>query len=369
VKKRSYSFILSVTALLVLMLVSSFNYFVDPFTYYHQPWTDINYSQLHRFSNPGLARQYDYQAVLVGTSHFMELESSRFSEIIGVPGLNLSTNGGLFREQSELVELILDQGKADTIYWEMNFPSLSLGDATGSLGQQYPEYFYHPTVETPFRYLASLDTLVHSWKAVNNPGVISIDNRNELVHREFSERRVMASWEREIQRWSPELRNYWLAVQSSVDSSREVLEKRLVPLLESHPQVSFKLILPPHTLMFFLLREAMGADGFNRWLEFRKTLGELADQYPNAELYDFQADWVLVEDFELYRDIEHFSYRVLETVFENVRDGENSVSRDRLLGNNQALRDKVYAFGRELCKTGPDRCTTYLEERLASPLK
>jgi hypothetical protein len=368
-KNRSYSFILSVAALMALMLVASFNYFVDPFTYYHQPWTDINFSKLHRFSNPGLARQYDYEAVLVGTSHVMELESSRFSEIIGQPGLNLSTNGGLFREQSELVELVLDQGKADTIYWEMNFPSLSLGDATGSLGQQYPEYFYHPTVETPFRYLASLDTLGHSWKAVNNPGVISIDNRNELVHREFSERRVLASWHYEIQRWTPEFISYWRAVQASVDSPRQVVEKRLVPLLQAHPRISFKLVLPPHTLLLFLLHEAMGADDFNRWLDFRELLGELADQYPNAELYDFQADWALVEDFELYRDIEHFSYPVLESVFEKVRDGENQANHDRLVSNNRALRDKVYAYGRALCKTGPEHCTTYLEMRLVSPLK
>jgi len=363
-KRPSYSFVFVAVAVLVMATVTAVNFFVDPFTYYHQPWTAINFNKLHRFSNPGLARQFDYKSVLVGTSHVMELKSSTFSEIIGEPGLNLSMNGSLFREQSELTSLVLRQNKASTVYWEMNYPSLNLGDAMNGLGQQFPQYFYTPTIETPFRYLVSFDTLLESWKALKNPGSVTIDNRNQLVKREFSEHRVLQNWDYELGLWNPGLVRYWIDIQKSVESPGSVLEKRLVPLLENHPRVTFKLFLPPHTLFIYLLHDAMGADDFSKWLAFRNQLAGYAEKYPNVELHDFQTDWSTVEDFSLFRDIEHYKSEVLESIFTQVSSQVRLVSEAEAISNSAELRQRVISFGIEFCGAAPGRCTPFLESRL-----
>ena len=113
----------------------------------------MNISKNHRYANPGLARQYHYETALVGTSHVLELESATLSKMIGKPGINLSISAGLIREQAQMVRLILRQAKSDTIFWEMNFPSFSFGDVVSESVQEFPLYFYTPTIETPLRYL------------------------------------------------------------------------------------------------------------------------------------------------------------------------------------------------------------------------
>ena len=129
--KSAYTKVFLALSFLTMGLTIGFNFFVDPFTYYHQPWTPINISKNHRYSNPGIARQYDYQTVLVGTSLSMGLESSRLSELSGRPSINLSISAGLIREKADLIELALEQGKADTVLWEMHFPSFAFGDVVG----------------------------------------------------------------------------------------------------------------------------------------------------------------------------------------------------------------------------------------------
>ena len=362
--RPSYSKVFILSSMLTMVLVSAVNFLVDPFTYYHPPWISINFSKIHRFSNPGLARQFEYRSVLIGTSHVMELESSRFSEIIRKPGLNLATNGGLIREQAELVELVLKEGKADSIYWEMNFPSFSVGDIVGMLGQQYPDYFYSPSIETPFRYLVSFDSLLQSWEAISNPGQVTIDNRNELVIREFSRKRVLAAWNYEIATWTDDFIRYWADIQRTVEAPEVILKRRLEPMFRDNPGVTFKLILPPNSILLFLLFEAMGTDDLERWLEFRAALARLVKDYPNAQLHDFQADWSTIENLDLYRDLEHYNREVLEDIFVQVEQQSRQVNQPALLDNNKELRKRVFSTGMQLCAMEGQRCSDHLKRQL-----
>jgi len=45
------------------------NYIVDPFQQYRKPWYNPYFPpQIERYLNPGLAKNYDYDSILIGTS-------------------------------------------------------------------------------------------------------------------------------------------------------------------------------------------------------------------------------------------------------------------------------------------------------------
>jgi hypothetical protein len=157
---------------------------------------------------------------------------------------------------------------------------------------------------------------------------------------------------------------YWGDIQKTVEAPEQVLQRRLVPLLRDNPDVTFKLILPPHSLFFFLLHEGMGSDDFAKWLEFRNALARLIQEHPNAELYDFQADWTTLLNFDLFRDLEHYTPEVLDEIFVRVSQQKNRVTKAQTLENSRQLHDRVIAFGLEFCAAKPKRCSPVLEQRL-----
>ena len=366
-KKASYSLIFVSLSMLTMLTVAGLNYSIDPLMYYHAPWTVINISNDHRHGNPGLARQLDYRIALLGTSHIMELESARLGEIMGESSLNLPINGGLIREQVELAKLVLRQGKVHTILWEMNFPSFSAGDQVGTGTDEFPGYLYKPTVETPFRYLLSFDTLLRSRKALQNPGSVTLDKRNQQPLREYSQERVLQAWDFYMQLWTPALRRYWINYQKNVVSPELLLETLLLPLFRQYPEVEFKLFLPPNSVMFFLLHTTMGNKDFTHWLEFRNTLARITEQTTNAQVYDFQADFGTILNLDLFRDLEHYNEDVLENMFVLMRQDTNQVDRAIMEENTRQLKMQVHAYGKMFCGSQPQSCPDTLLDQLGLP--
>lgn len=364
--KFSYSSVFVVVSLTAILVTMGFNFIVDPFTYYHRPWTTINISENQRYANPGLARQFDYTTALVGTSHVMELESGRLSEIIGEPAINLSISAGLIREQVDLVELILWQKKADSILWEMNFPSFSVGDIYNDTVQGYPHYLYKPGIETPLRYLISFDTLVQSRDALLNGGSVTLDNRNRVEKKEFSQARVLENWRFLAQRWNDELKEFWANYQQKVEPAGQILERRVMPLLREYPEVKFKLFLPPSSILFYLRHKDMGAEDFAKWLAFRQALANLAARFPNAELFDFQTEKTVIENLDLFRDLEHFNHDILENMFDRINQHENLVDSTSIQKNNRDLNEWVNRYGKTFCAEVAGRCSEALKADLGA---
>lgn len=368
-QRSAYLSIFLGCSLLAMLAVAGINFYIDPFTYYHSPWTAINISKNHRYSNPGLAKHQDYEAVLVGTSHVMEIGSDQLSRIMKRPAINLSIAGGLIREQSDLLEVILGAGKAENVLWEMNYSSFSVGGGVSENASVYPDYLYHPEIETPFRYLMSFDTLMKSRLAISNPGQITLDNRDQRTASEFSEERVLKNWDFQIARWDEALVQIWVEHQSTVEKPEELLEKFVLPLLLEHPGIQFDLFLSPTSELFLLLFESLGESDFERWLDYRDVLANMVDGLPNVRLHDFQLVPAWTEDFDRYRDLEHFDMAILQELLEHITNGSSVTDTATVHSNSQLLRNKVLRNGQIFCSNKPGRCPVALQDRINSKVE
>lgn len=354
---RSYIIGFMATALVVLSLVTAFNYYVDPFTYYHQPWTPINLSKNQRYANPGLARNQDYELVVLGTSHVMEISSSRLTEITGQKSINLPFTAGLIREMVELLRLVLEQDKAGTIILEMNFPSFSLGDAVSNYPDEFPMYLYRPRMEMPFRYLMSFDTLRTSFQALDKPGRITLDNKDDIGARQYGRERVVAAWNFQNRTWDAKRLEFWAGHQAGIQSPGEMIEARLVPLFEAHPDVAFQLFLPPTSILFFLHHASLSANDFERWMAFRDMLGAVADRFEHVSLHDFQTAFELTTDLDQYRDLGHFKPQALDRMFEELQAGSAAVDSAQVRINSRLIESAVVEFGTTFCAQAGVRCS------------
>lgn len=364
---RKYIALFLATVVTSLSAVTLFNYYVDPFTYYHRPWTPINLSKNQRYANPGLARNYPYELAMVGTSHIMEISSSRMTEIFEKPSINLPFTAGLVREMAVLTKLVLEQDKADMIYFEMNFPSFALGDEVSSEPDEFPMFLYEPRMEMPFRYLMSFDTLFKSLEAIDEPGKVTLENKDDVGKRVYGTERVVSIWNHQVHTWDERRLAFWEKHQKDIESPREILEARLEPLFRARPDVRFQLFLPPNSILLFLHHAMLSADDLERWLQFRNLLGQLADRHPNVSLHDFQVDFETMTDLDLYRDMGHYNPQILDRMIQRMALGEARVDAAAVRRNSDNLRREVMHFGRDFCARAGVDCPAHLLELLGGP--
>ncbi|NNE06364.1 MAG: hypothetical protein HKN15_11635 [Xanthomonadales bacterium] len=363
---RKYITTFMASTLVVFAVVTSFNYYIDPFTYYHPPWTAINLSKNQRYANPGLARNYDYGLAVVGTSHVMEISSSRLSQITGVRSINLPFTAGLIREMAELVRLIVKEEKASTVMLEMNFPSFSLGDVVSDYPDEFPMYLYQPRMEMPLRYLMSFDTLRTSMAALDEPGQVTLDNKDDIGERQYGRDRVVSVWNYLVRTWDRKRLEFWARHQHEIKMPAEIMEARLVPLFEAYPEVDFELFLPPNSILFFLHHASLSANDFDRWLSFRNMLGGLAERFEHVRIHDLQTDFQTMTNLDNYRDLGHYNPQILQRLFETIVAGEALVDAETVSRNSIELRKTVVKFGQGFCRQQDVECSENLRAWLSS---
>ena len=341
------------------------NGLVDPYRYYHPAWFEIGYSENQRWQNPGLAKNLDYENILIGTSHTEPVTSSQLSDALGSRSLNLSMSGSMAREQSMLLHHVLRQGKVRRVLWEINFPSFALGADFMLEPAAFPEFLVQPGAETPFRYLLSWDTFSESIKALSGARAQSLDDLHRWdLESTFGEDRVLASWDFLTQRWNAELRSNWQRYVIPAEGVTGAFRTSAEPLFRSRPDVVFDLILLPSTLLEFGNDLQMHADRLDKRLALRNEAARLASELSNVRIWDFQSVPWMMQDWQYYKDIDHFSQVIVEPLTHTLSNPADASDPDDVIGQTEILRSKVIGFMVDFCNRSPERCQPYLRDNL-----
>lgn len=331
------------------------NLVVDPFRYYHAPWLEIGYSDNQRYQNPGLARTAEYGAVLIGTSHTEPFAASRLGQALGEETLNLSMAGSLIAEQSLMAELVLEEGKARRILWEISYASFSLRDRI-SEPDSFPHFLFEPDAETPFRYLVSWDTFIESIDALRGQRPSDID----LMHRwdlaaTFGPDQVLAHWDFMSRRWNDDLRAYYARYASREQDIGRMLLEYVGRLASRYPEVRFDLLLLPATLLEYGNDLQVAHKRLDRRLLLRDETARLARSAANVEAWDFQARPELA-DGSHYKDIDHFGPEIVEAILNGLERSEQGTPPERILENTRLISRRVISFMDGFCAEDATRC-------------
>ncbi len=98
-------------------LLVVFNYFVDPLQIYRRDSDPVFYKNM-RYQIPGLIKQYEFDTIMVGTSHSANFKPSDLDPYLGSSSLNLSANASSGWEQSKVVSLALATRPVTTVLWK-----------------------------------------------------------------------------------------------------------------------------------------------------------------------------------------------------------------------------------------------------------
>lgn len=363
-KRSAYLSILLAASIVSVGLTAAFNWYVDPLRYYHAPWFETGYSDNQRFQNPGLIKHEEFDTVLIGTSHTEHFISRDMNQYLGGSNINLSMSGSTIVEQSMLLESTLNSGKVRRVLWEINYPSFSTGELV-SIEGDFPFFLYRPGAETPFRYLMSWDTLQESLAALGGARSTQLDEMHRWdLEYEFGTERVLANWDHMQNRWNDELRDLWQLHAVTVEDLPALFDKYVSSLIRQYPEVSFELLLLPTSMLDFSNDFQVSAERFEKRLVLRDEVAVLASGLGNVSAWDFQLNRLFTEEFDHYKDLEHFDGSIaLEILREMGADGVGH-SAAQLVRNTREFQRKVVAGTEAFCRQEPARCQPAMKDNL-----
>lgn len=345
-------------------MAATLNWLVDPFRYFHVPWFEIGYSENQRHQNPGLARTEEYRIVLIGTSHTEPFAASEIGEALGRRALNLSVSGSLIEEQYLLTHLILREGKAGRVLWEINYPSFVYGEGV-SAPATFPFFLYQPGIETPFRYLLSWDTFRESLEALYGDRPAQLDSLHRWdLNATFGEERVLEHWDYMTRRWTDDLRSHFKKHSIEQFELDGLIERYIASLVKQFPEVQFEFLLLPSTLLEYSNDLQVHAERLDQRLLLRNKIAEMSGEFHNARVWDFQSvDW-MTREFRHYKDLDHFGQTIVKAVLTSLAAQQDVTAPQQVMRNTESLSRKITAFTQAFCKDLPEKCQPVLLENL-----
>ena len=329
-------------------------YVVDPLQFYRQAWY-VPVFGAEREQSPGLAKNYEYDTLITGSSHTQNFSLAGAKRALGVHALKLSLSGAAGHEIYLLLRLALAQNKAKTVILAVDASSYRGNpDRVVDAHTPFPQHFYD---QNPFNeisaYLLSSQELIASAKILASnccrrtqfDTKILEDYDTWFRQFPFGRTHVLADWRQSYCRGSQpkKLASYEARIEqydaAHPDSMLDSLKRNLVALIKEHPKVRFVLFFPPYTTAAHASLKTRGDGAYDKTLRFKQAVYDLA-QLSNVEVYDFQRDSEITRNLELYKDLNHYSEKVNQRMLELIAQGRFRVTdTNRRSAYDQFLRE------------------------------
>jgi len=321
---KKYLGVLLGTVTVTSVILIAINWWIDPLQFYRRAAYPPHLSGQKRFQNPGLAKHYDYNAVVIGTSLSENFRAKLIKEKLGFDSMNLAMQGASSHEQSLVLQVALETGKVKNVIWDVQYEYLR-GDRkwVANYDGTFPSYFYdnNPLNEI-HNYLLNVDTTKSSLKILlKKYGVPTYEEQNlEDLYtwdkkKEFGKASVRKSWERAIalrptlEKQVPE---YALA---NLNANFDI---NFLAVIKKHPEVTFYLYFPPFTPSYYLNVVTVSPAIFQNMLENKKYIFTQVRDLKNVQLYDFQTLPGMILNVENFCGAMHFNSNVNEYIIESM---------------------------------------------------
>ena len=331
----------------IMLVMMGVVYIYDPYCYYRIPDNRFIVNN-YRFVNAGIAKNADYDAVVIGSSMTQNFQMDDFREQLGVNPIKL-TVGAMSIEGMELTyNLVKDVGKAEKIYLCIDVPQLN--KEKDDLAT-YATYLYNETKLDDFKYLLGYETwarllpLSIAFNVANTLemdiprfyGTTDIDRIGEWESKDiYDESKLIESYLN---------RNTGLSKQNTAGAyNRMVKNVDKIIDLTCNDGKEIVLFFPPYSALFWC--SSMESGLFEDYMRIKSYILDKVVGMKNVSVYDFQAIPQIC-DLRYYKDITHYNAKINAYMVDCFANNEYFVTSETIEYSNDALRERIKGFKSE----------------------
>lgn len=334
---------LLVLALLALGLTASaaLTFLVDPFEQYRESAILPLYDQ-ESYNNPGIAKNYDYDAVILGTSMVEMSNPSVIDETFGVHSVKLPMRGSHVAQMGWQLDHIFHakQRRGETLTLAiLGLDAYSMMGPVDDMEEIY-DYLWNDSLLDDVHYLLNRDVLLvripRMLKNIGKPTGTKRDDMYKWTDVVFAAKSVYDTTPVSPQKpmTDPEFR---------IERSTGNIENHIEKYVAAHPETKFLIYMPPYSVGYWYLMTRGGLS--EQQFRSRARACELLLEYENVEIYDFSSRVEWITDLDEYFDYSHHSSEVSDRIMHAMAAGENRVyTVEQMWAGSERIRQAVIDF-------------------------
>lgn len=325
---------------------------VDPYFHYHKPLSFLSYRLYEeRYTNDGIARHFEYDAMITGTSMAQNFKVSEMNELLGTNAVKNTFSGAGYQELSENLQRALERNDdLKTVLWALDYNGL-LREYDWRQYETYPDYLYDNNPLNDVSYLFNKSIFYHG--AFPNL-VMTLTQSPSTTMDEYS------SWEREngleyilyaydrsnLEKLPAE---FGAAEKESVTRT---ISENVVNLVNQYPDTTFYIFYPPYSICYW---DALNIHGTTlKEIAAEQAATELLLECPNIKLYNFFDQYDVICNTDYYSDPGHYNAEVNSLILRWIAEETGLVTKDNYLEKLEKEREfylnydyeSIYADGK-----------------------
>jgi len=332
-------FITTITSLIaVLILIAVCNIIMDPYFHYHKPVTKYRLTE-ERYINDGIARHFDYDAIIIGNWLTQNFKASQFDELFDVNSIKLPYSGAGYMEIWQSLQRNLNyQNNTSLVLAGMDLEDLSKGPQWRRYGD-YPEYLYDDNPINDVQYLFNKSVLYRGTffnliKTISGGKSTDFDEYSSWIRESGPEYACDA-----LDQVSNDDKSYKRELtEGDLELIHDNVEINILPVLEENTTTTFMMIIPPSSI-------AKWAEYYNHseidWrLDGLQYALPMLLSYENVIIYAFDDEYDITTDLNHYSDNIHYDAGINEWMLNEISAGKHRITLD----NYQDYIDEVRQF-------------------------
>lgn len=325
-KKWVIGLISTVIAIIVLWIVATV--IVDPYFHYHGPIAGLTYElNEERYTNDGISRHFDYNAIITGTSMTQNFKASECDELWGMKTIKTCFAGAGYQEISEYLNRAMKRNP-DV---EMVIQGLDGKMLTRAYDWQryteYPKYLYDDIWWNDISYVLNKSVMYHG--VIDNI-VLTIQGAegtsfDEYVSfdRALGKEAVMPDYDGIPMDERVEQREM---TDSEAKNVEETLNKNIISLAKKYPNIQFYLFIPPYSIAYFNGCSEQGT--LDVQFDAYQKAAELLLEQENIRLFYYYDAYEIVCDLNNYSDDLHYSAEINSKILHWMKEGKGQLTKE-----------------------------------------
>ena len=318
---------------ILLCLSAAIVYVVDPCIRYRRPRFYKPFYVDSEIQLPGMIRNYDYNAILLGSSMSQNFRASDFKREMNLDLLKAACPGIGSKDYSLLFDILKEKGGQMPEVLFFNVDLFSYANERESVfpvdrrffckrppNHEY-KYYWNYTVWNKYMLRFFKQSLLRKYKNIDYDTMFSRKDRYAGVDE------VRRSLKR------PKGVFHFKMKKEEVIAN---LENDVLRHMRSMPATRIEVFFPPYSVLFWGQVEREGK--IDEYLAIKNEVQRLLFQLPNVRVHDFQTAESVILNFDNYKDTSHYRENINTWIVKKMASGEYVCTAENYLDNNVALK-------------------------------
>ncbi len=319
--------------------------FIDPFEVYHQAehFTPPIANGTQIYSNAGIAKSYEYDSVMIGSSMTENFRPSQLDSLFGGRFVKLPINAGSPYNHRQMMEMAFAAHDIRRVLYGIDIELFTYFYTTPKC--EMPDYLYDSDIFNDVRYWFNVSVLTDYI-----PRCLASWGRTDPQQRD-----TMYTWGdmypygrdavlKNVTFTGPgEPREAVAGEDEAAGMSQQTMlnvEHNILPFIEAHPDTQFTFFFPPYSLVRWVEFDQAGEMQYH--MNQKEAVVRALLGYDNVRIFDFQANLEWILDLDHYIDTSHYGPDINDAMAQAMASGEFEITDPaQIKANNAVIREYV----------------------------